>query len=363
MRATPATAVPSSAAASGTCAILAYVPLVTARNLRRMLAAALPGALLIAGCAAPTAAPGAAAVPLMLPVAVDRELAAAVPAEIAADGILDIGTDPSYRPMEYTDSDGRLTGVDIQLAQALAAMLDLRPVFALEAFTALESGIRAGRFEFGVAATSVHPGDALATDGILYLESGTVLARSVGSDATLWDLCGRSIAALEGSTQLTALSAQSASCRTAGREGITVVAGETQDAVTRSVLVGEAEAFVGDSPVVQAGVRSFAPELELVDGIVDPAPLAMLSPPSTGFADVVSRALDALIADGTYAAILASGGIVEGGVAQTVVLPVATPLPSGPVAEGRRGRNRPSPRQSRSRMGTVIRSTVLMQRR
>jgi polar amino acid transport system substrate-binding protein len=339
------------------------VPLATARNLRRLLGVLLLGALPLAGCAAPTGTAGAAAVPLAFPVEADPALAAAVPEEIAADGFLDIGTDPSYRPMEYTDSTGRLTGVDIQLAQAIAATLDLRPIFVLEAFTALESGIRAGRFELGAAAISVQPGESLDTDGVLYLSSGTLLARSVASDATLADLCGRSVAALEGSTQLTALAAQAGTCRADGRAGITVVAGETQEAVTRSVLVGEAEAMVGDSPVVQASVRSYPGELELVDGRADPAPLAMLTPPGDGFAEVVSRVLDGLIADGTYAAILASGGLVEGAVDTTAVLPAGTALPAEPSAQGRRGRNRRSPRQCGRRMGTVGTSTVLMAQR
>lgn len=337
--------------------------LATARNLRRLLAGVLLGALPLAGCAAPTGTPGAAAVPLALPVAADPALAAAVPEAITADGFLDIGTDPSYRPMEYTDSTGRLTGVDIQLAQAIAATLDLQPVFVLEAFTALESGIRAGRFELGVAAISVQPGESLDTDGVLYLASGTLLARSVTSDATLADLCGRSVAALEGSTQLTALAAQARSCRADGRAGITVVAGETQDGVTRSVLVGRAEAMVGDSPVVQASVRRYSEELELVEGLADPAPLAMLAPAGDGFAEVVSRVLDGLIADGTYAAILASGGLLEGALDSTVVLPAGTALPVELSAPARRGRNRRSPRLCGRSMGTVGISTVLMEQR
>jgi polar amino acid transport system substrate-binding protein len=339
------------------------VSLATARNLRRLLAGVLLGALPLAGCTAPAVPAGAAAVPLAFPVEVDPALAAAVPEAIAADGFLDIGTDPSYRPMEYTDSLGRLTGVDIQLAQAIAATLDLRPIFVLEAFTALESGIRAGRFELGAAAISVHPGETLETDGVLYLMSGTSLARSVTSDATLSDLCGRSVAALEGSAQLTALADQSGSCRSAGRARITVVAGETQEAVTRSVLVGEAEAMLGDSPAVQASVRSYAGELELVDGLADPAPLAMLAPPGNGFAEVVARALDGLIADGTYADILASGGLVEGAVDSTLVLPAGTARPAAPIPQPRRGRNRRSPRQGGRRLGTVGCSTVLIEQR
>lgn len=339
-----ATAVPSSAAASGSCAILAYVHVTTARNLRRTLAAVLLGAVAGAGCAAPVGPVGVAAVGLQVPVSVDREASAAVPEEIRADGILDIGTDPDAKPMEYFDSAGRLTGVDIQLAQAVAAALDLRPLFVLEAFTALESGVRAGRFDLGVAAIAVPPGEVLDTDSVLYLSAGTMLARSVSSDTTLANLCGRPIAALEGSTQLSDLANRSRRCESEGSAAITVVAGQTQEAVTRSVLVGDAEAMIGDSPAMQSSVRSYPGELDLVPGLASPAPLVMLTPAGNGFADVVSDVLDTFIADGTYEAILASGGLTEGGVAQTSVLPAGTPMPPPSRQFVPRVRNPRSPR-------------------
>jgi polar amino acid transport system substrate-binding protein len=292
------------------------------RRLRRgVIAAALAAT---ASCNAPVTILSAPTVPLPLEVGIDEQLADAVPEEIADDGVLDIATDPSYRPMEYLTSDGRLTGVDVALAQAIAAKLGLLPVFTLEAFNALEPGVRAGRFELAVAGLSVGAQDSLLTDAVLYLDSGTRLARSNRSDATLQDLCGRSIAALEGSAQLAALAEQSERCRDRGAPGITLVAGQTAAEVTRAVLIGKAEALVGDSPVVQASVRSYSSELQLVDGVVFPAPLAMLVSGPEGFVDLVAAALNALIEDGTYAKILASGGIVEGAVAEATVLPMGT---------------------------------------
>jgi polar amino acid transport system substrate-binding protein len=281
-----------------------------------------------AACAIPVTTLSAPTVPLPYDVSVDRDLAEAVPDAIASDGVLDIGTDPSYRPMEYTTSEGLLTGVDVQLAQAIAAKLGLRPAFTLEAFNALEPGVRSGRFELAVATLSVGPEESLHTDAVLYLDSGTLMARSRRSTATLDDLCGRAIAALEGSSQLAGLAGQSEQCRAAGAPTITVVAGETAGELTRSVLIGKAEAMVGDSPFIQAGVRRYSTELELVDGVVAPAPLAMPVTGSEGFAEVIATAIDALIEDGTYAAILASGGIVEGAVEQATVLPMGTSPPA-----------------------------------
>lgn len=296
------------------------------RRLRRgVIAAAALAAT--ASCSAPVTTVSVPTVPLPFEVSTDRELADAVPEDIAGDALLDIATDPSYRPMEFTTSDGRLTGVDVGLAQAIAAKLGLRPVFTLEAFNALEPGVRSGRFELAAAGLSVGAEESLLTDAVLYLESGTRMARSNRSDATLGDLCGRAIAALEGSSQLAWLGEQSKQCRGRGAPGITLVAGQSADELTRAVLINRAEALVGDSPVVQASVRSYSTELELAEGVVSPAPLAMLVSGSDGFAELVAAALNALIADGTYATILASGGIVEGAVAAATVLPMGSSPP------------------------------------
>ncbi len=301
--------------------------------LRRWLGLAVLTALFAAGCA-PQINPGVPAAPLPVEVSRDRDLAMRVPAEVSADGLLDIGTDPSYRPMEYFRTDGLLEGVDIQLAQAVAAKLGLTAAFTLEAFSALESGVRAGRFEMGIAALSVEPGDTLATDAVLYLDTGTQLARRVGSDVTLAALCGRTISALEGSVQVAQVTAQSQHCIVAGSPGVAVVAGQTIVEVVNAVLVGGAEAMVGDSPVVQSAATSYPGELELTDEVFSPASLAILTDPSfPALGEVVAAAMDSLIADGTYDAILHAFGITSGGVAQAVLLPASQPpaTPEPPV--------------------------------
>ncbi len=294
--------------------------------------AALACSLLLTTSCSSAVVRGVPTLPSPHTVSADQQLAALVPDSVAADGVLDIGTDPSYRPMEYTTADGLLTGVDIQLAQAVAATLGLTPVFSFEAFTALESGVRAGRFELAAAALTVRPDTTLATDAVLYFDSGTRLARQQGSAVTLDDLCGTAISVLEGSVQLSDLEAESDRCRTAGRAGVRAVAGETVDEVVRALLVGDAEAMIGDSAVIQAGVRSYSLQLELDEQVVSPAPLGMLTmPDDDALADAVAAALDRLIRQGVYDEILLSGGLTEGAVAAAVVLPVGESFTTNPL--------------------------------
>ena len=260
-------------------------------------------------------------VPLDIRVPVDRELAERVPDRIRADGILDIGTDPSYPPMEYLTLDGALTGADVDLALAIAATLDLEPVFTLEAFTALESGVRARRFEMGIAALSIAAGQQLATDATLYFTAGTRLVRPRGSQLSLDDLCDTTIATQEGSIQVDLLAEQSRLCQLASRPPVTVLAQETQEEVTESLLAGDVDGMLADSPVAQSAVRDHPDELELTGATYDPLPYGILtSDADSAFGVVVLETVNHLIAEGIYGEILASYGIEEGAVSEAILL-------------------------------------------
>lgn len=264
-------------------------------------------------------------------VAADHALADRVPDAIAKDGVLRIGTDPPYKPMEFYNAQQQLTGLEVQLAMAIARKLDLEPRFTPEAFTAVEAGVRADRFELGAAALTLPPGEQLSTDAVLYLASGIRLGRQQGSNVELATMCGRRVSALEGSQQLTALSDASKRCTAAGAAPIVITAFPTQDDVTRSVLTGRAAAMVADAPVVQSAVHTYPSEIEMAPGEIDPAPFALLTSAQGEFADVVAAAIDELIADGSYDRILGAFGIREGAVARAVVLPAGEPAPKDPL--------------------------------
>lgn len=297
----------------------------------------MPVGLLLAAAVATSCAPnfnvGIEYVPLDFAVETNRELADRVPDRIRVDGALSIGTDPSFPPMEYTLPDGRITGVDIELALAIAETLDLDPVFSLEAFTALESGVRARRFELGIAALSIAPDQILATDAVIYFVAGTQLVRPRGSDLAYGNLCGRTIGTLEGAIQVDTLNALSAVCVAVNQEPIIVFAAEDQSVVTQALLDEQIDGMVTDSPVAQTVARDNASRLELTGTTYDPLPYAMLTnADDPGFGTVLLNALNYLIETGVYDRILSSYGIEEGAVSQGIRVPAGTPFKSIPVA-------------------------------
>ncbi len=269
-----------------------------------------------------------------------RDLADRVPDELRESGTLTVGTDPSYPPMEYVTGEGLLSGVDIALAQAVAATLDLTPQFQPEAFSALEASVKIGRFHTGIAGLSIDPGTTWDTDVVAYLESGTKLARRAGTSIDLTSLCGHRISVMEGTTQVEELAVRSEQCTAAGAEPVDVIAEETVEKARMAVIDATVDAMVADSPVVQFAVAQDPQALELVEGVASPTALGILVDAAhPGLAHLIGDAIDALIADGSYDAILRANGLSDGAIGQTFVLPSGQAMPDHavtgrPTAEG-----------------------------
>jgi cyclohexadienyl dehydratase len=88
-----------------------------------------------------------------------RAAAPRSPARAKAAGMLRIGTPGDYAPFSLW-ADGRLGGVDVELATGLAAALGLRPVFIQTSWKTLLADLAADRFDIAVGGISITPGRA-----------------------------------------------------------------------------------------------------------------------------------------------------------------------------------------------------------
>lgn len=97
---------------------------------------------------------------------------------IEASGVLRIGTTGDYAPFS-AQSHGRLAGVDITLALALARRLGAEPVFVRTSWPTLLADLRSDDFDVAIGGISSTPARAAAVDeSIPYLSGGkTILTR------------------------------------------------------------------------------------------------------------------------------------------------------------------------------------------
>ena len=89
--------------------------------------------------------------------AVDEALAAKVPDAVKSDGKIVIGTDSSYPPNEFLDTDGKtVVGWDVDLFNAVAAKLGLKTEYESAVFDAIIPGLQSGKYEAGVSSFTVN---------------------------------------------------------------------------------------------------------------------------------------------------------------------------------------------------------------
>src|SRR6266542_1917058 len=76
---------------------------------------------------------------------------------VAACGKLLIGTDSTYAPSEFLDTDGKtVIGFDVDLFNAVAAKLGLTTQWTSAKFDAIIPGVESGKYEVGVSSFTIN---------------------------------------------------------------------------------------------------------------------------------------------------------------------------------------------------------------
>ena len=293
------------------------------------LAAAVLLTVVLAGCgaggngsgAAPTS--GAASASAAPTVQKDDALAAMVPADVAADGKIVVGSDASYAPNEFVDADGTtIIGMDVDLGKAVGQKLGLDVEFQNSAFDGILPGIGAKKYEMGMSSFTDNTDREKEVDMVTYFSAGTKMATLAGNPEGLAidNLCGKTIAAQRGTVQVDDLTARNDTCTKAGKPAITVSQFQAQTDVTLALTAKRAQAMLADSPVVDYAVSQTGGQLASVGESYDTAPYGVALPKNDGtYAKAVQGAMQALIADGTYKTILGKWGVAGGAVTESKI--------------------------------------------
>jgi polar amino acid transport system substrate-binding protein len=258
--------------------------------------------------------------------AVDQALAAKVPAALKADGKLVIGTDSSYAPSEFLDTDGKtVIGFDVDLFNAVAAKLGLTTQWVSAPFDAIIPGVESGKYEAGVSSFTINAERKQQVNMVSYFNAGTQWGAKKGNPTGVQpdNACGKKVAVQTSTVQDTDdLPKRVKGCKSGGKPAITIDRYQRQDQATASVVSGKDDAMLADSPVVAYAVKQTNGQLELLGDIYDSAPYGyVVKKDQTDFAQALSGALAALVSDGTYKQILSKWGVDAGAITNPAVNP------------------------------------------
>jgi polar amino acid transport system substrate-binding protein len=299
-----------------------------ARRWRRgaLLGLALVVALTAAGCGEDGADSGNTGTTAGAAPTVDEALAAKVPAAIKSDGKVLIGTDASYAPNEFLDTDGKtVVGFDVDLFNAVAAKFGLKTEWQSATFDAIIPGVQSGKYEMGISSFTINDERKQQVNMVSYFSAGTQWGTKKGNPTGIQpdNACGKKVAVQTNTVQDTEdLPKRDEACKAAGNPAITVDRYQRQDQATASVVSGKDDAMLADSPVLAYAVKQTNGQLELLGDIYDAAPYGyVIEKDQTEFAQAVADAVKALVTDGTYKTILDKWGVQAGAIDSPAVNP------------------------------------------
>jgi polar amino acid transport system substrate-binding protein len=275
---------------------------------------AIAAALIVSGCSSKKSTPAAAG----------GKLSALLPAAIKSAGTLNIATDASYAPNEYFDTDGKtIIGFDIDLGNAIAAKLGLKANFQNVTFDAIIPALAAAKYDLSLSSFTDTKKREATVDFVTYFNAGESLMVLAGNPKGVTgpdlSLCGLTVAVEKGTTEESELPALSTKCTAAGKKAITGLSTDDQNAANLALTSGRADVGSADSPIAAYAVKQLAGKIALAGATYETAPYGIAIPKSPGLAPAIKAALAAMIADGSYKAVLDKWGDDAGAITAPVI--------------------------------------------
>ncbi|MFC8101860.1 ABC transporter substrate-binding protein [Streptomyces sp. NPDC057363] len=296
-------------------------------------AIAVAGALLLTGCGDQTENSDSGGSDNQS--AAGAPLADKLPQSVRDKGVIKVGSDIAYAPVEFKDKSGETVGIDPDLADAMGKQLGVEFEFENGTFDTLITGLRSKRYDIAMSAmtdtkerqegidseTGKKVGQGV--DFVDYFTAGVSIYTKKGDDQGIktWaDLCGKKLVLQRGTVSEDLAKAENEKCP-AGKKISMEAFDNDQQAQTR-LRAGGADAGSSDFPVAAYAVKTSGggKDFQLVGEQVEAAPYGIaVAKDNTQLRDALKAALDAVIANGEYKKIMDKWGVAEGAVTEATI--------------------------------------------
>jgi len=241
----------------------------------------------------------------------DDAIAALVPDKVKSTGKLVVGSDTTYAPAEYIDTDGTTpVGYDVDLAKALAAVMGLKAEVQTASFTGIIPAI-GSKYDVGISSFTINPDRVKQANMVQYFVAGEAYAVPKGNPKKIdpANLCGLTVGVQTGTVEDEELDAAIEKCKTDGKPAITPLKYEKQSDVTTALVGGKADLMYADSPIIAYAITQTGDKLERLGDVFASAPQGIVvSKDDQALTDAVQKAVQKLIDSGDYLKILTAWG-------------------------------------------------------
>ncbi|MEV5848359.1 ABC transporter substrate-binding protein [Streptomyces sp. NPDC048179] len=263
-------------------------------------------------------------------------LASKLPDSIRKAGVIKVGSDIAYPPVEYMEN-GKAVGVDPDIAAALGKQLGVTFEFQNGKFDNLIVGLQADRFNVIMSAmndtknrqngidsdTGKKVGNGV--DFVDYFTAGTSILVQKGNPKgikSLDDLCGKVVALQKGTTSEGIAKAQSEKCTKDGNKAIDLQTFDTDPEALLRLKQGASVADLNDFPVAayNAKTSGSGKDFEVVGDQIEAGPYGIaVAKESTQLRDALQAAMAAIIKNGDYQKILEKWNVTQGAVTEAKI--------------------------------------------
>ena len=246
--------------------------------------------------------------------------AADLPQAIRDSGTLHLTVNGTYAPMEYHDpANNELKGLDIDLATAIAQRLGLTIVWNDVPFEQLIPSLQTGRSDFIISGFSDRASRREIADFVDYLGTGPqffVLADSAAKVPA--DLCGVKVGTVRSTSFPIEIDKWSkANCEAAGKPAVQYVPGENSIDVRNQLKQARIDAAVQGSETLPYAQANEPGKYRVIgEPIAHGFQGIAFRKSDTQLREAVTGVLRAMIADGSYKAILTKYGLQANAVAE-----------------------------------------------
>jgi polar amino acid transport system substrate-binding protein len=250
--------------------------------------------------------------------AANSAVAALVPAAVKSKGTLTAAADASYAPNEFVGPDGKtVVGMDADLIKAIGGLMGVKVDVVNATFDSIIPGLASKKYDIGISSFTDTKEREKTVDFVTYLTAGeSFYTKAQGGTTinTIDDLCGHTVAVEKGTTELTDAQTQSGKCKKAGKGAVTVLPYPDQNGANLAVSTGRAQLGFADSPVAEYQVKKSNGQFKLVGQSFANAPYGIAVPKGGGLDKPILAALQELMKNGQYKAILTKWGVEAGAI-------------------------------------------------
>lgn len=281
--------------------------------------------LLVAGAVAACGGDEGTSSETASPAASSDSLNSLLPEEIKSAGEIKVGINGIYAPMEYKDpATDKLVGLDVDFANAVGELLGVKMVYDDQQFDQLINSVATGRDDMVLSGMSDTVERQKTLDFVDYFNSGTQAFTTKdlsGEITSLEDLSGKTLAVSASTDFYTTMEKWSKDNLEAnGKPGIKMLGVDSEASARLQMKQGRAEASA-ISPEVLGWIEKETPgEFVPVGEMLAPAPYGIaFNKDNAQLRDAVQAALQKMIDDGSYQAILDQWNCGQAAVSEATV--------------------------------------------